>query len=267
MGAVNANIQECHDGLTRCKGELLYKLRQKLSLSKPSPNACGVEIQRELITQGRTQYSTRLATDSASPAMLLYLVLLLLAGSLFIAVNASPELNHLVNTGITSRTIVVLSAIIVMQGCKLHNGSMIAAALMANWHCLVTTGDAATIGDGPTYWIDLPIPFDLPMDCLMMIMCLATMIKAEKLTRKAAASVISTVRDIKRNRSLNNSIAAVNENTRKLFNSAYIEIELVDGPSVIIRVVLGTGASASCFSARALESVCVSIYLNSVISR
>ena len=53
--------------------------------------------------QALTQYSTRLATDNSNPAILLYLVLLLLAGSLFIAVNASPELNHLVNTGIGSR--------------------------------------------------------------------------------------------------------------------------------------------------------------------
>jgi hypothetical protein len=84
---------------------------------------------------------------------------------------------------------------------------------------------------------------------------LATVIKADKPTRRAAASVISTVKDIRENRSLNNSIAAVNENTRKLFNSAYIEIELVDSPGVIIRVLLDTGASASCFSARALKSV------------
>ena len=91
--------------------------------------------------------------------MLLYLVLLLIVGSLFIAVNASPELNHLVNNGIGSRAIVVLSAITVMQGCKLHNGSMIAAALMATWYCLANTGNIAVIGGGPTYWMDLPIPF------------------------------------------------------------------------------------------------------------
>ena len=137
---------------------MLYKLRQRLSLSKPKPNVRGVETQRELITPGRTQYSTRLATDSSSQAILLYLILLLLAGSLFIAVNASPELNRLVNMGIGSRTIVVLSAIIVMQGCKLHNGSMIAAVLMAAWHCLANTGNVAAIGGGPTCRIDLLIP-------------------------------------------------------------------------------------------------------------
>jgi hypothetical protein len=95
--------------------------------------------------------------------MLLYLVLLLIAGSLFIVVNASPGLNHLVNTGIGSRTIVVLSAITIMQGCKLHNGSMIAAALMVSWYCLANTGNAAAIGGGPTYWINLLIPFELRM--------------------------------------------------------------------------------------------------------
>ena len=203
IDAVKANIQEWHDGLKRYKGEMVYKLRQKLTLKHPKPNVCGVEIQRELIAPGRTQYSTRLATDNSNPAMLLYLVLLLLAGSLFVAVNASPELNHLVNTGIGSRAIVVLSAITVMQGCKLHNGSMIAAALMATWYCLANTGNAAAIGGGPTYWIDLLIPFELRMACLLMVMCLATVIKAERPTRRAAASVVSTVKDIKESRSLN----------------------------------------------------------------
>ena len=93
------------------------------------------------------------------------------------------------------------------------------------------------------------------MACLLMVMCLATVIKAEKPTRRAAASVVSTVKDIKESRSLNNSIAAVNENTRRLFNSAYIEIELVDSPRVIIRVLLDTGASSSCFSARDLDKL------------
>ena len=112
MHAVNANIKECHDGLQQYKGERIYKLRQKLTLKQPKPSFCGVETQRELITPSRTQYSTRLATDKSNPAILRYLVLLLIAGSLFIAVNASPELNHLVNTGIVSRTIVVLHGIL-----------------------------------------------------------------------------------------------------------------------------------------------------------
>ena len=39
MDAVTANIQECHDGLLRYKGEMLYKMRQKLSLSKPKSSS------------------------------------------------------------------------------------------------------------------------------------------------------------------------------------------------------------------------------------
>ena len=103
MDAVTANIQECHDGLIRYKGEMICKLRQKLTLNQPNPDVCGVETQRELTTPGRTQYSTRLSTDNSSSVMLLYLVLLLIAGSLFIDVNAYPELNHLANTGIGSQ--------------------------------------------------------------------------------------------------------------------------------------------------------------------
>ena len=124
MDAINANIQECHDELMRYKGDMIYKLRRELTLTQPNPIVCGVETQRELITPGRTQYSTQLATENSCPAMLLYLLLLLIAGSLFIAVNASPELKHLINTGIDSRDMVVLSAIIVMVGCKPHNGGL-----------------------------------------------------------------------------------------------------------------------------------------------
>ena len=93
------------------------------------------------------------------------------------------------------------------------------------------------------------------MACLLMVMCLATLIKAEEPTRRSATSVISTVKDIRETRSLNRSIATVNESTRRLFKIAYIEIELVDSPGAIIRVLLDTGASASCFSARAMKSV------------
>ena len=99
---------------------------------------------------------------------------------------------------------------------------MIAAALMATWYCLANTGNAAVIGGGPTYWLDLLISFELRMACLLMIMSLATVIKADKPTRRAAASIISTVKDIRESRSLNNSIAAVNENTRKLFEQQCI---------------------------------------------
>ena len=35
MDAVSANIQECRDGLIRYKGEMIYKLRQKLTLKQP----------------------------------------------------------------------------------------------------------------------------------------------------------------------------------------------------------------------------------------
>ena len=162
---------------------------------------------------------------------------------------------NLANTGIGSRTLVVLSTIIIMQGCRLYNGSMIAAALVATWYCLANTGSAAASGGGPLFWLYLLFPFELRMSCLLLVMCLATLIKADKPARRAASSAISTVKDINQTRNLNNSIATVNENVRKLFNSAYIEIELVDSPGAIIRVLLDTGASASCFSARALKSV------------
>ena len=57
---------------------------------------------------------------------------------------------------------------------------MIAAALMATWYCLANNGNAAAIAGGLTHWIDLLIPFELRMARLLMVMCLATLIKAEK---------------------------------------------------------------------------------------
>ena len=50
MDAVTANIQECRDGLVRYKGEMIYKLRQKLTLKQPKPNVCGVETQPQTST-------------------------------------------------------------------------------------------------------------------------------------------------------------------------------------------------------------------------
>ena len=45
IGSVEANIEECREGLRRYKGEMIYKLRQKLTLRQPKPNVCGVETQ------------------------------------------------------------------------------------------------------------------------------------------------------------------------------------------------------------------------------
>ena len=92
------NLQEIVNGLKRYSGEKIYKFRQKLKLAQAKPNVCGVETERDLITPGRTQYNVKLTSENSAPAILLYLIFLLLAGSLFIAVNASPEMNHLANT-------------------------------------------------------------------------------------------------------------------------------------------------------------------------
>ena len=85
VSSVATNLQETVDGLNRYKGERIYKLRQKSKLgSKSKPNVCGVETKRDLITPGRTQYNVKLTGENSTPAILLYLIFLLLAGSLFI---------------------------------------------------------------------------------------------------------------------------------------------------------------------------------------
>ena len=165
-------MQSTHDGLDRYEGVRIYKFKQKLRLgSKAQSNSsvCGMETRRDLITPGRTQFNVRLTGENSAPAILLYLILMLLAGSLFITVNASPVVDHLANTGIGSRALVVPSAIVVMQGCRLYNGSTIAAALMATWYCLANTGSAAATGGGPLFWLDLLFPFELRMGCLLVM--------------------------------------------------------------------------------------------------
>ena len=81
-------LQEIVNGLKRYSGEKVYKFRQKLKLAQAKPNVCGVETKRDLITPGRPQYNIKLTSENSAPVILLYLIFLLLAGSLFIAVNA-----------------------------------------------------------------------------------------------------------------------------------------------------------------------------------
>ena len=54
----------------------------------------------------------------------------------------------------------------------------------------------------------------------------------------------------------NNRIAANRDKeTAKLFNSTHVEIELVDDPGVIIRVLLDSGAATSVMSSRQLRHI------------
>ena len=79
--------------------------------------------------------------------------------------------DHLANNGIGSRALVVLSASVVMLGCRLYNGSIVVAAPVATWYGLANTDGAAATGGGPLFLLDLLFLFELRMGCLLMVMC------------------------------------------------------------------------------------------------
>ena len=49
--------------------------------------------------------------------------------------------------------------------------------------------------------------------------------------------------------------ATVNDTLRKQFNSTYVEVELVDNPGVIVRVLLDSGAALSVMSFRSVKHI------------
>ena len=81
----------------------------------------------------------------------------------------------------------------------------------------------------------------------------AITIAALVLVEKPARATASKTRQVAAAVS-NNRIAANRDNeTAKLFNSTYVEIELLDDPGAIIRALLGSGAAASVMSSKQLR--------------
>ena len=64
-----------------------------------------------------------------------------------------------------------------------------------------------------------------------------------------------TMQQRRRHQKMTKLIAAQAEQHKRRFNSAHVEIELVDEPGRVIKVLLDLGASCSVLSKRALEGV------------
>jgi uncharacterized protein YigA (DUF484 family) len=79
--------------------------------------------------------------------------------------------------------------------------------------------------------------------------------RAARKSAKTAKSTLSYVANIRQHRAEAKLQAAVNDTLRKQFNSTYVEVELIDNPGVIMRVLLDSGAALSVFSLRAVKHV------------
>ena len=80
---------------------------------------------------------------------------------------------------------------------------------------------------------------------------IATLVLAEKSTKATASKVKRVVSAVSTNR----IAASERKDIEKLFNSTYVEIELIDDPGVIIRVLLDSGAATSVMSSKQLRHI------------
>ena len=80
---------------------------------------------------------------------------------------------------------------------------------------------------------------------------IATLVLVEKPARATASKTRQVAAAVS-----NSRIAANRDKeTAKLFNSTYVEIELIDDPGVIIRVLLDSGAATSVMSSKQLRHI------------
>ena len=76
-----------------------------------------------------------------------------------------------------------------------------------------------------------------------------------KVTTRAARASAMYIAAIRQRRAAATELTEQNEKIKETFSSTYVEVELIDNPGVLIRVVLDLGAALSVFSKRALRHV------------
>ena len=105
-----------------------------------------------------------------------------------------------------------------------------------------TSGTAS--GGGPLYWLSRLLPQGAVTSIVGTAITIATLVLIEKLARATASKTKQVAAAMS-----NNRIAANRDKeTAKLFDSTYVEIELIDDPGVIIRVLSDSGAATSVLS-------------------
>jgi len=215
---------------------------------------CGSLEQRELHQPGRKTYSPHLVVQRNTPVVLYYLAYAGLLHALFFCAEYVPEVEAIVNWQ-GSVVVAMLSFAVMIVGTRLHNGTMIAAALLFMWQAV---GALSMQLVGPLYYVSLCFP---PVIQKALTAAAATIAVVFLVTRFTTKVNTVAVRSVKKGVNYVTGTkqrrmqAAVNEKTLKQFNSTYIEVELVDDPGTVIRVLLDSGAALSVFSLRAVKRV------------
>ena len=176
--------------------------------------------------------------------------------ALFFCAYHVPEIAAIVNWQLQgSAAVAMLSIAVTIAGTSLHNGAMIAAALLFAWQAV---GASSLPLVGPLYYLSLFFP---PFIQRVIMAATATVTAVFMVTRLILKSNTIAARSVKKGVNYVTGTkqrrvqAAVNEKILKQFNSTYVEIELVDNPGTIIRALLDSEASLSVFSLQSVKKV------------
>ena len=110
-------------------------------------NVCGSLEARELKQPGRTVYRPGLQVQSNTPIVLYYVAYAGLLHALFFCADHVPEVAAVVNWQ-GSAVVAMLTIVVMIAGTRLHNGAMIAAALLFAWQAV---GASSLTLVGPLY--------------------------------------------------------------------------------------------------------------------
>jgi hypothetical protein len=211
---------------------------------------CGVETERELHQPGRKYFNPPTQLNSNIPVTLYHCAALSVLHAIFFLSEHVPEVRNLTTSFYGEMSLVILTVVAAIYGCKLYNGSIVASLLLFAWHCIGSTSGTAT-GGGPLYWLSLLLPQGAVTSIVGTAVTVVTLVLAEKPARATASKTRQVVAAVSNNRVAANR----NKETAKLFNSTYVEIELIDDPGVIIRVLLDSGAATSVMSSKQLRHI------------
>ena len=243
----NARVFDRYDSMLTAKGrDTLHGV--------PQVNVCRSLEARELKQPGRTVYRPKLQVQSNTPIILYYVAYAGLLHALFFCADHVPEIAAVANWQ-GSTVVAMLSIVVMIAGTRLHNGAMIAAALLFAWQAV---GASSLTLVGPLYYLSLFFP---PFIQRVIMAAMATVITVFMVTRLILKSNTIAVRSVKKGVNYVKGTkhrrvqAAVNEKILKQFNSTYVEIELVDNPGTIVRALLDSGAALSVFSLRSVKRV------------
>ena len=251
----STNVRELHEQAQAAKAhqrfEPMRAERDRGALKGiQKVTVCGLETERELHQPGRKYFKPPTELNSNIPVTLYYCAALSVLHAIFFLSEHVPEVRDLVTSHYGEMILVILTVAAAIYGCKLYNGSIIASLLLFAWHCIGSTSGAAS-GGGPLYWLSLLLPQGAVTSIVGTAITIATLVLVEKPARATASKTRQVAAAVS-----NSRIAANRDKeTAKLFNSTYVEIELIDDPGVIIRVLLDSGAATSVMSSRQLKHI------------